>query len=430
MSQSKNNNKQESPQGIAKIAVSGFKSLVEECSIDVHLLTILAGANSSGKSSIMQPLLLMKQTIEAPYDPGPLLLNGVHVKFTKTAQLLSKISKDKYIKNLVIGLQIYNFNDYKFLFSQSNDRGFGLNLLEMNFKNQRREIKYKLDMTTEEIRKCIGDIDNIANKLDMATVRDRCFLLFESKDSMSYRVKSYSYLAEYISRLIHVPALRGLPERNYPITGIGDKFLGTFDKYTASIVHNWSISENNKLEELEKYLTLLGLTNKVDAERIDDTQVEIRVGRISKNTDDLTDMVNIADVGFGVSQTLPVLVALLVAKPDQLVYIEQPEIHLHPRAQAALGDILADAANRGVRIVVETHSDLLIRRLQSLVAEDKIATDKVILHWFSRDEKGFTKITSAELDNAGAFGDWPEDFSEVDLAEESRYLDAAEAKLM
>ena len=285
-------------------------------------------------------------------------------------------------------------------------------------------------MTTEEIRKCIGDIDNIANKLDMATVRDRCFLLFESKDSMSYRVKSYSYLAEYISRLIHVPALRGLPERNYPITGIGDKFLGTFDKYTASIVHNWSISENNKLEELEKYLTLLGLTNKVDTERIDDTQVEIRVGRISKNTDDLTDMVNIADVGFGVSQTLPVLVALLVAKPDQLVYIEQPEIHLHPRAQAALGDILADAANRGVRIVVETHSDLLIRRLQSLVAEDKIATDKVILHWFSRDEKGFTKITSAELDNAGAFGDWPEDFSEVDLAEESRYLDAAEAKLM
>ena len=109
-----NNNNQESPQVIAKIAISGFKSLVEECTIEIRSLTILAGANSSGKSSIMQPLLLMKQTIEAPYDPGPLLLNGAHVKFTKTAQLLSKISKYKYIKNLAIGLQIYNFNDYKF----------------------------------------------------------------------------------------------------------------------------------------------------------------------------------------------------------------------------------------------------------------------------------------------------------------------------
>ncbi|MFP4415068.1 AAA family ATPase, partial [Coleofasciculus sp.] len=57
-------------QGITRISVQGFKSLYDECSIEIRPLTILAGANSSGKSSIMQPLLLMKQTLEATYDPG------------------------------------------------------------------------------------------------------------------------------------------------------------------------------------------------------------------------------------------------------------------------------------------------------------------------------------------------------------------------
>ncbi|MEM9275873.1 MAG: DUF3696 domain-containing protein, partial [Cyanobacteria bacterium P01_F01_bin.143] len=271
-------------------------------------------------------------------------------------------------------------------FAQSQKNGFGLELLKMNFNNQKQKIKY--------------------------------------------RYTSDNFPVQYVSEIIHVPALRGLPERNYPITGIGNKFPGTFDKYIASVIYFWSISKNNKLKELENNLTLLSLTNKVITEKVDDTQVEIRVGRILNNSEGSTDMVSIADVGFGVSQVLPVLVALLVAKPNQLVYIEEPEIHLHPRAQAELGNILADAAKRGVKIVVETHSDLLIRRIQSLVAEDKIDTDKVILHWFSRDEKGFTQITSTELDQAGAIGDWPEDFSEVRFAEQVRYIDAAEAKLM
>ena len=140
-------------------------------------------------------------------------------------------------------------------------------------------------------------------------------------------------------------------------------------------------------------------------------------------------MVSLADVGFGVSQTLPVLVALLVAEPGQLVYLEQPEIHLHPRAQASLAEILADAANRGVRVVVETHSELLLLAIQSLVAEGKILPELVKLNWFIRGEDGITKVSSADLDEAGAFGDWPEDFGDVSLKLENRYLNAAEAHL-
>ena len=82
-------------EGITKIAVKGFKSIAEECAIDICPLTILAGANSSGKSSIMQPLLLLKQTLEAAYDPGPLLIDGPNVQFTEMEQFLSKLESGK-----------------------------------------------------------------------------------------------------------------------------------------------------------------------------------------------------------------------------------------------------------------------------------------------------------------------------------------------
>ena len=71
---------------ITTLSVAGFKSIVDEQTIEIRPLTLLAGANSSGKSSMMQPLLLLKQTLEAPYDPGPLLLNGANVKFTSVSQ--------------------------------------------------------------------------------------------------------------------------------------------------------------------------------------------------------------------------------------------------------------------------------------------------------------------------------------------------------
>src|SRR3954466_7053363 len=86
-------NQNGTPTGITEITVSGFKSISDEQGIEIRPLTILAGANSSGKSSMIQPLLLLKQTLEASYDPGALLLNGPNVKFTSTDQLLSHIGK-------------------------------------------------------------------------------------------------------------------------------------------------------------------------------------------------------------------------------------------------------------------------------------------------------------------------------------------------
>jgi hypothetical protein len=75
------------PAAIAKVIVAGYKSLKDAAEVEIRPLTLLAGANSSGKSSVMQPLLLMKQTLEAPHDPGGLKLDGPHVKLTDAEQM-------------------------------------------------------------------------------------------------------------------------------------------------------------------------------------------------------------------------------------------------------------------------------------------------------------------------------------------------------
>jgi predicted ATPase len=125
-----------------------------------------------------------------------------------------------------------------------------------------------------------------------------------------------------------------------------------------------------------------------------------------------------------------VLVALIQAAPGQLVYIEQPELHLHPRAQWNLAQLLAQAAKRGVRLVIETHSSLLLQGILTCVAKGTITPDDVALHWFERNEEGVTKVKTAELDAHGRFGDWPADFDSVEMKATNDYLDAMESKLM
>ncbi|ABA21685.1 conserved hypothetical protein [Trichormus variabilis ATCC 29413] len=450
-SHSKNGNENETAKGITRISVSGYKSLYDECSIEIRPLTILAGANSSGKSSIIQPLLLMKQTLEATYDPGALLLNGANVKFTSAEQLISHLPGKERIQRFVIGIEIEHNQSVKNIFTKFPRQP--IDLQEMIVEKNDSKVSLSTDTLPADVvnilpkqyldfYKSIQDTD-LKGKFFFIISRNRCFLEFELYDFINQKkLSSQSFLFNYITpdhtelfgrqirKIIHIPGLRGNPERNYKTTAVGDAFPGTFDNYVASIIHRWQRPRDKRLQELNNALVSLGLTSKVQAKQLDDTQVELRVARLTRNSDNEKDMVSIADVGFGVSQTLPVLVALLVAEPGQLVYIEQPEIHLHPRAQVAMAEILANAAKRGVKIVVETHSDRLILATQSLVAEGNLSPDLVKLHWFTRQEDGITKINSADLDETGAFGDWPEDFGDVSLQLENRYLSAAEARLI
>lgn len=431
---------QENNDGITSITVAGYKSISQEQRIEIRPLTILAGANSSGKSSIMQPLLLLKQTLEASYDPGALLLNGPNVKFTSVDQLLSCIGKSKRTDTFYVGIGIES-NTLTTCFNKQPNKG--LEIQRMTYTDGQGETTFRLGMPHDEIMSVLPShakelYEAISKEEEIkprwVVMRDRCFLVLvlRAQDERESRllfssISPCAVVEPHIRRLIHLPGLRGNPERTYPVTAVGSTFPGTFEKYAASVIAQWQAEGNDdKLEQLSQDLRRLGLTWKVTAKPVNDTQVELQVGRLTHSVrGGARDLVNITDVGFGVSQTLPVLVALHIAEPGQLVYLEQPEIHLHPDAQFAMAQALADATDRGVRVVVETHSALLLLGVQTLVAEGKLAPETVKLQWFKRGD-GATEIASADLDEAGAFGDWPEDFADVALAAESLYLDAAE----
>ncbi len=417
--------------GITKIVVKGFKSIVEECEIDIRPLTILAGANSSGKSSIMQPLLMLKQTLEAPFDPGPLKIDGPNVHFTAAEEFLSNIPNEDKTNRFQIQIDTRESDFYESVTSVFKKEANAIEIDKIKIKQKSSHdplpnpINYSLrpNMSSKEIKLILKKL-RIFGEYDIVK-RKRCFLHLHSQHD-ERNMNLTQDIESKVLNCIHVIGLTDCRKRIRQLTSTLPPYPGTFEYYVASLIHKWQKDQNKRLEILASSLYKLTLAGKVSAQKIGDIGIELMVGRLlHKNTHE-TDMVNIADVGFGVSQVLPVLVALIAAEPGQLVYLEQPELHLHPRAQVALAQVLANAAKRGVRVVAETHSSLLLLGVQTLVAEGKLSPELVKLHWFSRNEEGITQASSAELDDAGAYGNWPEDFDDVDLNAQSRYLDAVD----
>ena len=439
--------------GISKITVSGFKSISQETPVEIRPLTILAGTNSSGKSSLMQPLLLLKQTLEAQYDPGPLLIDGPHVKCTLASQFLSGVANGgKSTKAMTVEVES-DGESTKLTFAKTDRAPIEVtemarkNVLVLGTDTRPHRVNWEIKVSDSERRLeevfkvAIGDRSNYfppAKRVEYAIQRERCFLNVEAsfyigKDDngpvFTIQTLNSGDVGSAIIRIIHLSGLRGNPERAYPLVPAGSIFPGLFQKYAASVIHAWiKDKEAVKLDELNKALDLLGLQSNIATEEIEETQVGVSVSRNRRSAED--DRVSIADVGLAVSQVLPVLAALIVAEAGQLVYIEQPEIHLHPRAQWKMAQLLADAANRGVRLVIETHSSLLLQGILTCVADGAISPEKVALHWFSRNEDGITKVTTADLDPEGRVGEWPIDFDDVEMKATNDYLDAVEAKLM
>lgn len=420
---------------ITAISVEGFKSIYESQPVEIRPLTILAGANSSGKSSLMQPLLLLKQTLEAPFDPGPFLLNGPHVKFSNLEQMLSFRKNGMALEKMEFGFQFENDGEWNIQFGRGEDKSIKVFFSNYLINGVKRDLKFGDPV---DFKSFLGEEAQIYRQKEYRIGCLRNFILGPvlldhiSKTIIEPKQNTTKPFEQAILNCIHVPGFRGVPSRTYPVSAVNGRFTGTFEHYVASIIESWKKNEPRLIHELSNDLRSLGLASGIEAKRIDDSQLEIKIPRLPGSLENKNDdWVSIADVGFGVSQTLPVVVSLLAAKPGQLVYIEQPELHLHPRAQHSMGKILAKAAQRGVQVVVETHSSILLLGIQSLVAKNELDPTIVKLHWFQRNpDTGSTQISSADLDVSGSFGDWPEDFDDVSLQAQREYLDAAESHLI
>jgi hypothetical protein len=435
--------------GITRVAVTGFKSLATKADVEVRPMTVLAGANSSGKSSLVQPLLLMKQTFDIErIPPGPFWLRGEQVGYDTADQFLSSIqSEGETTRRLKIELEADgNWAELSFAKKLGSDLevvetasrdGIGGQIWRVNRDSSQEELERLFESVTTRQQR----VGQIFGSSDLVAHPDRCFLGVGTRYAEDTVVPTFhrpevNFLRHKIQDMIHIPGLRGSEEREFYLHGLplGNTFPGEFEDYVPSILEAWKDETKyanglRYLYELSSALRLLELASGIDTRKLNESQIEVRVPRTLEG--DPKDLVNVGDVGLAVSQILPVLVAVVLANPSQLVHIEQPEIHLHPRAQLRLAQLLAEAANRGVRLVIETHSSLLLRGILTEIAKDKISNDKVVLHWFERDRQtGLSTVHSAWPDRAGRVGDWPEDFGDVELGSDNDYLGAVEGKLL
>ena len=160
-------------------------------------------------------------------------------------------------------------------------------------------------------------------------------------------------------------------------------------------------------EIIAHWLKELGLIHSFNVSEIatHSNLYKVEVQKTSKSTPVL-----ITDVGFGVSQLLPVLVLLYYVPEGAIVLLEQPEIHLHPSVQTGLADVIINVAKtRKVQIIVESHSEHLLRRLQLRVAEDEIAPKEIKLY-FCENKSGASVLNPLIIDIFGNIENWPQNF--------------------
>lgn len=249
------------------------------------------------------------------------------------------------------------------------------------------------------------DVDNDINALDTKVVSQILGL-------------SLTHIRKYFTKELvnHVSPLRAHPKRYYFLDNANiNTSINTLDGNSLTEV----LKENTKVRtKVNEWLKKFGL--QVNVSTLQDIIHKLKVRQHSLELD-------ITDVGFGISQILPIIVQGFLSFDNSLTMIEQPEIHLHPKMQADLADLFIDIVkNRNKRksnsmnlqkyLLIETHSEYLLRRLRRRIAEGKISSEDVAIYFLEHPDDGQsgTIINEKTISSNGYF-DWPQDFYAKEL---------------
>jgi hypothetical protein len=240
--------------------------------------------------------------------------------------------------------------------------------------------------------------------------------------------------------IYYVGPLREYPVRFYQFSGeeppdVGSKGNLAINAMLAAserkIQKNFKARSENFEALIARWLKQIGLIESFIVKPISDgrKEYEVRI-KIQSNAPEVL----ITDVGFGISQILPVLVQCFYVEPNSTLFFEQPEIHLHPSVQSHLGDLFIEATkarekgkDRNTQIIVESHSEHLIRRIQRRIAENVIEPKDVAL-FFIHQKNGHALIEEMNLDIFGNITNWPDNFFGDDLEDLSAMTKAARQK--
>ena len=348
-------------------------------------LTLLTGANASGKSSIMQALALLHQTMREHEWSSRLMLNGAAVRLGTVTDVIDKVYARRSCE---IALQDHKA-DFRWEFTGNPD--------EMSMEVRRIRVS-SIKVFEEDGSKRLHHL------------LPEAALLYTDR------------LKECLLGLTYLTAERLGPREYYPLEDSQlAPVVGPRGEHAVSVLYSGSGED-----------VMEGLVIKRDPP-VRLHQVEARMHRffpgcrlkIGKvpNANAVTlgirtsgdmDFHRPIHTGFGLTQVFPIVVAALSAGQDDLLLIENPEVHLHPAGQAMMGEFLAEVAAAGAQVILETHSDHILNGVRRAVRKQKLPPDRVALHFFlSRQEserEGVPQVQSPVMDKDGNIDTWPEGF--------------------
>jgi predicted ATPase len=348
-----------------------------KCFQELHLplapLTILSGLNGAGKSSVVQAILLIRQSFESgDLRGGRLLLGGELADLGSGADILYEDASEDVIE---IGLDIPDhegIRELSFTFAYDRDADHLVAVeASQSFFNQ----PLPLDPPFH------GDFTFLS--ADRVGPR-KALPLSETRS----RKRDVGSKGEYALHVLLSEGRRQLSESD-------PRILPAQSTKLADLVDAW--------------LSDISPGSHVDAEMIRAADIALAGFHFDRTGDVPSARFRATNVGFGLSYALSVLVSLLVAEPGGIVLIENPEAHLHPRGQTRIGQLAARASLAGVQVILETHSDHVIDGIRISVRDGVVKPDDVRFHFFKR--LGISaRVESPAIDSDGRLDVWPDGF--------------------
>jgi len=431
---------------ITKLRAQNFKSWKDTGDLHLAPLTGLFGINSSGKTSILQMLLMLKQTVESP-DRNRVLHFGDERSLVDLGTFSDVLYAHQTDAPLQLGLSwklpetlrvtnpevprqgLYATDDLAFHteIHEEEDNRILVERFRYTFDT------HKFGMQRKDTNKKKEQYDLITGDYPAKRTRGRAWQLpppvkcYGFPDEASGYYQNTGFLSDFVlafenlfSRITYLGPLREYPQRSYIWAGErpqdvgqrGEKAIAALLAARAEGLTSPRLVKKRRFRKpIEKrilgWLQEMELIYSFSLEQIAENRkdYEFRVKKSRSSSEVL-----ITDVGFGVSQLLPVLVLCYYAPEHSTIILEQPEIHLHPSVQAGLADVFIDVVKeRNVQIILESHSEHLLRRLQRRIAEERISADKTALY-FCRIKDGTSAIELLDVDEYGNIKNWPKDF--------------------
>ena len=442
---------------LKRLRLENFKAW-EQADLSFGKVTGFFGANSAGKTSILDLLLLLKQTRNAT-DRGIVLEFGGPMDMVNLgtfADVVHHHDEDRSIRwllewTLPKTLTVKNpLNPSVTLFEgKSLQTRCGVDFRDSQLSVS--ELAYRFDGTDFYLHEREGSGDKFqigtnARKFRFVRHHGRTWPLPKPIKTHLFpsTAKTYFQNASFLNdfelqyeklmdSLFYLGPLREHPRREYHWAGsrphdVGQRGERTMDAILAATARNTkrSLGYRKRKQPFEgiisHWLSELGL---IHSFAIDEVAAGTRLYRTTVQTLPTSAPTALTDVGFGVSQVLPVLVLLYYVPEGSTVILEQPEIHLHPAVQSGLADVMLNVADaRDVQIIVESHSEHLLRRLQRRVAEASATADDVRLYFVSARD-GAAEVCGLDLNAWGEIENWPDNFFGDEMGEIAAITEAS-----